>query len=310
MAAKTNGMFALVKQAGKDFMDDECPTRAAALAYYTVFALPSLLVLILLVAGMVWDPQDFQEKLQGQLGQVLPEAGREEVGTMMQQAERPDTGRPLAAAIGIGMLVFGATGAFMQLQGALNRAWEVKPDPEQGGIKNFIFKRLLSLGFILGIAFLLLVSMALSVALQQLGQVMGTVGIVGEIINNVVSLVVITLLFAAIFKVLPDARIAWRDVWVGAFVTAVLFTIGKFALGMYLSRSNPGDAFGAAGSLAVLLVWIYYASMIVLFGAEFTQTWAERRGSGITPEEGAVRVVEEEKVVEKGSDKDAQRKRA
>ncbi|HEV7590806.1 MAG TPA: YihY/virulence factor BrkB family protein, partial [Longimicrobium sp.] len=184
------------------------------------------------------------------------------------------------------------------LQTALDRAWEVKPDPRAGGIKNFIFKRVLSLGMVLGIAFLLLVSLALSAMLTAVGGAIGALipgasAVVVGILQTVISLAVITLLFAAIFKVLPDAVIAWRDVWVGAFVTAVLFEVGKWAIGLYLGHSNPGKAYGAAGALAVILVWIYYTAMIVLFGAEFTQTWAVRRGSGIRPEEGAVRVTED-----------------
>lgn len=285
------GTFGLLKRAFKDFSDDECPRMAAALSYYTVFSLPPLLILILLIAGMVFDPAQVQEALQTQMGSLMGSAGADEVATIMQQAEQPG-GRGLKAILGIAAVTFGATGAFLQLQSALNRAWEVEPDPNAGGLKNFIFKRVLSLGMILGIAFLLLVSLALSAAITALGGVIGRIipganEVVLHIFNFLFSLVVITGLFGAIFKVLPDARIAWKDVWVGATFTALLFTIGKFGLGFYLGRSNPGEAFGAAGSLALVLVWIYYSSMIILFGAEFTQAWAMERGSGIEPEEGA-----------------------
>jgi membrane protein len=174
----------------------------------------------------------------------------------------------------------------------------VEPDPRQGGIKNMVTKRILSLGMILGVAFLLLVSLALSAALSAVGGMIGRLipggsEVVAQIFNFILSFVVITGLFAAIYKVLPDARISWKDVRVGAVVTALLFTIGKMLLGLYLGRSNPGEAFGAAGSLALLLVWIYYSSMIVLFGAEFTQAWAIRHGSGIVPKEGARRLNDE-----------------
>jgi membrane protein len=175
----------------------------------------------------------------------------------------------------------------------------VAPDPNQGGFKGFIVKRVFSLGMVLGLAFVLLVSLVLSAFLSSFGDSLGRFlpdGLsapVIEGINFAVSFGVITLLFAAIYKIVPDARMAWRDVWVGAAATALLFVLGKFALGLYLGRSNPGEAFGAAGALALMLVWIYYSSMIVLLGAEFTQAWAEGRGSGIAPEKGAVRVKHE-----------------
>ncbi|HEX7240674.1 MAG TPA: YihY/virulence factor BrkB family protein [Longimicrobiaceae bacterium] len=294
--------FELVKEAGKDFMDDECPRLAAALSYYTVFALPPLLILILMIVGAFVSREQVQEAMQTQMGSMIGQSGAEGVHTILTHAKQPGESRGIGAVLGVLAAVFGATGAFGQLQAALNRAWEVEPDPKAGGLKNFVFKRLLSFGMILGVAFLLLVSLALTAAISAMGGALGRVlpGLgepVLHVINFTVTFVVITGLFATMFKVLPDAKIAWKDVWVGAVVTAVLFMVGKFAIGLYLGRSNPGQAFGAAASLAVILVWIYYASMILLFGAEFTQTWAVRRGSGIEPEEGAVRVVEEKRHV-------------
>jgi len=285
-------VFELVKESAKDFSQDECPRMAAALAYYTVFALPPLLILILMIVGTFVSRDTVSEALSGQVGGMIGADGAKTIQAMIMQAKQPGGG-VMATILGLGAVVLGATGAFMQLQTALDRAWEVKPDPKAGGIKNFIFKRVLSLGMVLGIAFLLLVSLALSAMLTAVGGAIGALipgssPVVVGILQTVISLTVITLLFAAIFKVLPDAVIAWRDVWVGALVTAVLFEIGKWGIGLYLGHSNPGKAYGAAGSLAVILVWIYYTAMIVLFGAEFTQTWAVRRGSGIRPEEGAV----------------------
>lgn len=303
MASEAKSTFQLLKQAVKDFSDDECTTMAAALSYYTVFALPPLLLLIVMIVGAVVDPQDVREALHGQLGSLLGQAGGDEIRTILEKAQEtktPDSGRPVAAVLGVVTLLLGATGVFGQLQGALNKVWEVKPDPAQGGIKNFLVKRIFSFGMVLAIAFLLLVSLALTAAISAVGDVMGRVvpGL-GEallhVLNFAVSFGVITLLFAAMFKIVPDAEVAWRDVWVGALVTGLLFMIGKFAIGFYLGRSNPGEVFGAAGSLAILLVWIYYASMIVFFGAEFTQIWADRRGGGVAPEKGAVRVVQEER---------------
>ncbi len=293
-------MVGLIKSSIRNFIDDECPTMAAALSYYTTFSLPPLLILILLLVGFFVDPQQAQDALSSQLGGLMGAEAQQQVLTIIEQADRPDVSRGLAGVLGIGALLFGATGVVAQLQGALNKVWEVEPDPEKGGLKNFVFKRVLSLGMILGIAFLLLVSLAVSAILSAFGDgLAGMLPGVGEpllfLLNFVVSLAVITLLFAAIFKVLPDAEVAWRDVWVGAIVTGVLFVLGKFAIGFYLGQSDPGEAFGAAGSLAVMLIWVYYSAMILFFGAEFTQSWAERRGSGIQPQEGAVRVKQEKK---------------
>jgi membrane protein len=188
----------------------------------------------------------------------------------------------------------------------------VEPDPDQGGIKAFLSKRVFSLGIILVVAFLLLVSLVISAALSGIGDRMGSVLPSGlsepvlQALNLVISLGAIFLLFAAMFKVLPDAKISWRSVWVGAGVTAVLFVLGKYLIGLYLGNSNPGQAYGAAGSLAVLLLWIYYSSLIVLFGAEFTETWAqERRGETIEPEPGAVRVRREKQRVESSAPRPA-----
>jgi membrane protein len=300
MGMKTIGAkeaFQLVKESAKDFSDDECPRMAAALAYYTVFALPPLLILILMIVGTFVSRETVSEALNGQVGGMVGTEGAKTIQTMITQAKQPGGG-VMATILGLGAVILGATGAFMQLQTALDRAWEVKPDPKAGGLKNFIFKRVLSLGMVLGIAFLLLVSLALSAMLTAVGGAIGALipgasAVVVGILQTLISLVVITLLFGAIFKVLPDAEIAWRDVWVGALVTGILFEVGKWGIGLYLGHSNPGKAYGAAGSLAVILVWIYYTAMIVLFGAEFTQTWAVRRGSGIRPEEGAVMVTED-----------------
>ena len=306
-------MLTILKSTFRDFSDDECPVRAAALAYYTVFALPALLVLLLMIAGAVWDPQDVQRAMEGQFSSLVGSEGGSAIHGMIQSADKPGQGGILATVLSLGMLVFGATGAMMQLQAALNRAWEVRPDPKKGGLKVFVTKRLLSLGMILGVAFLLIVSLAMSALITAFGD---SLTFIPEPALHAVSLLlnfaVLTLLFAAMFKVLPDAKIEWGEVWVGAAVTSLLFVAGKFALGLYLGRSSPGDAFGAASAFAVILVWIYYAGMILLFGAEFTQAWAQHRGAHIEPEEGAIRVerqradgtADEKADVQKGVNKD------
>jgi membrane protein len=287
-------MFDLLKETFREFRDDEATRVAAALSYYTVFALPPLLVLLVTVAGAIWEPADVQGRIEGQIRALLGADGAEGIRAMLENANRPGAGGLLPTLLGIAGLLFGATGAFIQLQSALNTAWDVKPDPEQGGIRNFVTKRLLSMGMILGVGFLVLVSLALSAIVSAAGSSIerflpeSLSGPLLLVFNALLSLAVITLLFAAIFKVLPDAVIRWREVWIGALATAVLFVIGKFAIGFYIGQSDPGSAYGAAGSLAVILLWVYYASIIVLLGAEFTQVYARRKGVGIVPEAGAV----------------------
>ena len=288
----------VLKSAASDFGDDNGTNMAAAVSYYTVFSLPPLLILIITLASVVLEPAKIQEMMQGQLAGMVGRDAGTQITEILRSAERPGSGGAVSTILGIAALLFGAGGAFIALQGALNRAWEVAPDPNAGGIKNFVFKRLFSFGMVLGIAFLLLVSLAISAALHAFGDLIGgflpggAEAVLAQVVNLVISLVVISLLFAAIFKVMPDASISWRDVRVGAVATGLLFVIGKFLIGLYLGQSDPGSAFGAAGSLAVLLVWIYYSSIILIFGAEFTQAWATRFGGGIHPEPGAVRMVE------------------
>jgi len=298
--------FSLLKASGGSFLEDDCQTQAAALSYYTTFSLPPLLMVLLLILGALVDPQDIRGQLEIQMGALMGPAATEQIRSILAQLHQPGSGGTLATVLSVAGLVLGASGAFGQLQAALNRTWGVAPDPQQGGVKAFMVKRLFSFGMILSVAFLLLVSLVLSAGLSAFGGALGRMLPAGlsttllQILNFAISLLVITAVFAAIFKVLPDARVAWRDVWVGAGVTALLFVIGKFLIGFYIGRSNPGQAFGAAGSLAVLLVWVYYSSMIVLFGAEFTEAWVERRGGVITPERGAVRVLEEKRPVREG----------
>jgi len=203
-------------------------------------------------------------------------------------------------------LLFGALGVFGELQNSLNTIWEVKPKPARGfldGIKRFIVDRLLSFTLVLGIGFLLLASLVVSAALSALGEYIGArwppADFWLELINFVISFAVVTLLFAMIFKFLPEVDIAWKDVWLGAMVTSALFSLGKFLIGFYLGRSEVGNTFGAAGSLAILLIWIYYSAQILFFGAEFTQVYANRYGSKIVPDADMVRMTERERA-EKG----------
>jgi membrane protein len=310
VALDIRGTLGLLRESANGFMRADCPRMAAALSYYTVFSIPPLLVVVIAIAGFVWDPNDVRGAIEGETGRLVGPEGAAQMRTILESADSPGAKKGLAAIVGLLVLIFGATGAFIQLQSSLNDIWEVEPDPKKGGIRNFVMKRIFSFGMVLAIAFMLLVSLALSTALSAVGDAIG--GGASEtillILNFVLSFVVITCLFAAMFKMLPDAEIAWRDVWVGAIVTTLLFMIGKAALTIYLGRSDPGSAFGAAGSLALILIWVYYASMILFFGAEFTETWATEKGSGIRPEPGATRVIEKKQRIRDGKPAEVERK--
>lgn len=292
--------FGLAKDTFKGFLGDEAPWKAAALAYYTVFAMPPLLVILLEIASAIWDPIEVRRALTGEFQALMGQDVAGQIETMITTAEQRTRGSGFRVVLGVLGLLFGATGAFVSLQSALNQAWDVEPDPKRGGIRNFVTKRVLSLGMVLGIAFLLLVSLALTSVLSAAGRaLLGDLAeTVALAIEFVVSFAVISFLFAAIFKVLPDVSVSWRDVWVGGVATAGLFVVGKFLIGLYVGKSNPGNAFGAAGALAVLLVWIYYAAIIVLLGAEFTKAWMAKHGRTIEPEEGAIKVVEKKEMIE------------
>jgi membrane protein len=216
---------------------------------------------------------------------------------MLHAAADNADGEGLALVIGMGALLFAATGAFAQLQAALNRAWSVRPDPNASTIRDFLGKRLLSMGMIITIGFLLLVSLALSALITAASQAMVR-PLLGSVSDQVVqtldflaNVLVFWLLFSVMLRWMPDARIEWRDVWAGALATTVLFVAGKYAVAFYLGRGDAGRMFGAAGALAVLMLWLYFASMIVLFGAELTEVWASMNGREPAPESGAIHVM-------------------
>lgn len=289
MAFRLSLVKPLVTQTFREVGEDDVPSMAAAIAYYTVFSLPPLLATIVAIAGAILGPDEVARLISEQVDSSVGPNAAAEVETMIESASSIGGGL-WSTIFGVVALLFGATGAFAQLQKALNRAWEVEDADEGAGIKALISKRILSFGMVLTIAFLLLVSLAITAALSAIGSAASSVagdGIVGvgtQILNFVVSLGVVAGLFAVLFKYLPDAEITWKDVGVGALVTAVLFTIGKSLIGLYLAHASPGSAFGAAGSLALILIWVYYSSLIVLVGAEFTQVWAEKVGEGLEAE--------------------------
>lgn len=290
--------FEVLKQTIKEYGEDKLSRLAAALAYFTIFSIAPVLVIIISVAGLILGQQAVQNEIAGQIEGLVGS----EAAIMIQDmiASASDTGSStIATIVGVALLLFGATGLFAQLQDSLNTIWEIKPAPESG-IKKFITKRIFSFTMILGIAFLLLVSLVISAALAAVtryfeGLLPGS-DVLWQVLNYVITFGVITLLFAMIYKILPDAKIAWSDVWLGAAVTAFLFMIGQFAIGLYLGRSSVSSSYGAAGSLVVILLWVYYSAQILFIGAEFTQVYAKIYGSGIVPEEGAIKMTEEDRI--------------
>lgn len=292
----------LLKQTFSEFSEDDCPRMAAALAYYTVFALPPMLVVVLMIAGLFVTPDQVMDWFSAQLS----EQATEQLRTMVESASQQVSGGiSVALVLSILGLIFSASGAFAQFQRALNAAWEVEPDPDQKGrskVLHFLIKRLLSIGMIVVVAFLLVVALVvtglISAFTQSIATFLGSYGLSAAAstalvwtVDAVLSIALLWLLFSALFKILPDAKLLWRDVRVGALVTAVLFVIGKLLLGWYIGHSSPGSAFGAAGALAVILLFVYYASMIVLLGAEFTQVWAKHHDRRVQPSKYSVRVV-------------------
>jgi membrane protein len=286
-------MLSLLKQTASEWMEDDAPTLGAALAYYTVFSLAPLMTIAIAIAGLFFGKEAAQGQIFDELRVLLGEEGGKAVEEMVQSANAQPTAGVVATIISVIILLFGASGVFGQLQASLNTIWGVKPKPGRG-VLGMIQDRLLSFGFTLVVGFLLLVSLMLTAGIalmaNWLGGLMPGSETLAQILNIVFSLAMITLLFAMIFKFLPDAKIAWRDVWIGAFLTALLFTIGKFALGIYLGKSGVASSYGAAGSLIVLLLWVYYSSQILFFGAEFTQVYANRFGSRVAPADNAVPV--------------------
>jgi membrane protein len=290
---KFNEAISILKQTFWEWLEDQAPTLGAALAYYTVFSLAPLLIIAISIAGLVLG----KEAAQGQIFQELRGLLGTESGKAVQDIVQSTSADPstslLASVVGFVTLLFGASGVFGQLQTSLNAIWGVQPKPGRG-LFGIVRDRFLSFGFILAIGFLLLVSLVLTAAIaffgQQFGSMIPGMEALVQSLNSILSVAVITLLFAMLFKFLPDARIAWHDVWIGAFITAALFTVGKFALGFYLGKSGVASSYGAAGSLIVLLLWVYYSSQIVFFGAELTQVYANRFGSHVAPSSNAVAV--------------------
>lgn len=281
----------MIKRSFQEWIKDEAPRLAAALAFYTVFSIAPLLVIIIGVAGFVVGEQAVHGKIVFQIKGLIGAQGAEIIQTAIASTQKGGTNLQ-ATIVGFITLLIGASGVFAELHADLNKMWNVKPKPKQGIL--FFFKtRFLSLGIVIVIGFLLLVSLIISAALSYFGNYITNLNkdfyVILWIANYIVSFGVITILFAAIYKYLPDANIRWYDAWVGASVTTLLFLIGKFLISFYLAKSSIASSFGAAGSLILMLLWIYYSSQILFFGAEFTKIQASMRGPGIPPAKYAIK---------------------
>jgi membrane protein len=287
-------VFGLFKETAEQWIGDKAPQLGAALAYYTVFSLAPLILILLAIIGVIFrhDPAGAWNRMVEQMSYFLDRSAIQVVRDVAQNASHPAKGI-VATVTGVALAVFGASGVFGQLQDALNTIWGVKPKPGLG-IREFLRARFLSFAMVAGVCFLLLVSLAIEAFLKAFSHRIspslpgGTAFALG--LYFVFDFAIVGFLFAMIFKFLPDAKIQWRDVWIGGALTALFFLIGKWALGLYLGSGAAASAYGAASSLITLLLWIYYSAQILLFGAEFTQVYADKYGSHVEPAEYAVRV--------------------
>jgi membrane protein len=270
--------------AAKDWSKDRAPRLGAALAFYTLFSLSPLIVIVISIAGL-WFSANAGDQIFQQIGGLVGDDNAHKLQQMLVHPEHQKQGVFAAIAATV-MLLLGATGVFLELQDALNGIWAVQPKAGQG-IKGFIRHRLLSIAMVLGIGFLLLVSLILTAGMAALGKYFsghfGNLEWLWQMLNNALSFGVVALLFGLMFKYLPDVRVAWRDVWVGAFVTALLFTLGKYFLGNYIGKNSVVSTYAAAGALLVVLLWVFYSAQILFFGAELTQAFAHEAGRNVKP---------------------------
>jgi membrane protein len=273
--------WSLARETMASWQDDYASSMGAALAYYTMFSIAPLLLIVISVAGLVFGEQAARGEILDQLQSLMGANGARAVQALLASVNQPRAGL-LATALGVGALVIGATSVFGELQNALDRIWQAPRRPDSTGPWRWLRSRLLSLGMILGIGFLLMVSLLASALLATIQRWFGRyldLGVFASVVDFAVSLVFITFAFAMIYKLMPRVRVMWKDVWIGAGVTALLFTVGKMAIGLYIGRSAVASTFGAAASLVAMVVWVYWSAQIFLLGAEFTWVWARRFGS-------------------------------
>jgi membrane protein len=295
----------VLKQAVLNFFQDDSFSYASSIAFYTIFSLPAILIISLSVGSTFYERDVVQKELINQVARLIGPESAADIEQILINAALDSTGT-FAKIVGIATLIFSATTVFISLQTSVNKIWGLKSKPERGFVR-FLLDRLISLAMVISIGFILLVSLVIDTALvvvqTSLSKILaGWTLYIVTTLNVLISLGLITVIFALMFKVLPDAKIKWRDVWVGAIVTTAFFTLGKYLIGFYLGNSSVNSAYGAAGSLVIILVWVYYSTVIFLFGAELTSVYAEKTGSEIMPYHHAVKVqmVEVEKDVENG----------
>jgi membrane protein len=291
-------IWQLLKQTFDEWNEDKASRLAAALAYYTIFSIAPLLVIVIAIAGLVFGEEAARGEIVAQIQGLVGRSGAEVIETAIQNANQPATGS-IASIISIGALLFGAIGVFAQLQDALNTIWEVQPKPGRP-VKGFVRRNVLSFTMVLGIGFLLLVSLIISATLSAISSYFSHLvpgfDVLWQVVNFLISFGITSFLFAMIFKFLPNVQITWGDVWIGAIITSLLFSIGRFLLGWYLGNGSFGSTYGAAGSLIIILAWVYYAAQILFFGAEFTQVYARSFGSQIMPDEDAVSLTRDDRI--------------
>ena len=282
-------VFTVLKNAFKSWFDKDPFRESSVIAYYAIFSLPGLLVVVMTLAGYFFGREAVNNQVAAQFTSTMGSETAKQIQDMIIQASRLRNSL-LATIIGIITILVGATGVFAEFQFALNAIWEVKLDKTKSGIWNIIRVRLFSFGLIISIAFLLIISLVVSALISAFGTWLtghfsDSFLLVINLLNTGISISILAVLFAIMFKILPDARIKWRHVWIGSFVTAALFEIGKYALGLYFGKANPGTGYGAAGSVILIILWVTYSSMIVLFGAEFTHAYATMFSGKIAPSE-------------------------
>ena len=284
--------WSIIKCTVSGYFNNDSFLYAGSIAFSTIFSLPAIIMISLSIGSAFYERDLVQQELLNQIARLIGRESTEQIEKIILNATY-DMSSAFARVIGIGTLIFSATTVFVSLQTSLNKMWGIKPKPDKGWLK-YIINRLLSFAMVVSFGFVLLVSLLLDTILVLIQNKVNLIfddltAYLVAAANLVVSMAIITLIFALLFKILPDAKIRWRDVWVGAFITTVLFTVGKYLIGFYLGNSNINSAYGAAGAFVIILIWVYYSTLIFLFGAEFTSVYASKHGKGIVPYKNAVK---------------------
>lgn len=296
---RTLNFFILVKESAANFIADDALKFSASLSYYTIFSIAPMLIIAIAIGSFLFGRTAIEGHLFGEINSIVGNDAALQIQEMLRHTTLRKNNL-LATIIGVTVFFIGATGVFGEIQSTINRIWGLKAKPKKGVIKYFV-NRILSFAMVISIGFLMVVSLIASTLIgilnTQLNSILPEATFILVIVNNAVSLLIISLLFAVVFKYLPDSIVRWKDAWIGSLFTSSLFLLGKYLIGLYLSNSSGASAYGAAGSIVILLLWVYYSSILLYFGAEFTKSYALKHGSGIYPNLFSVRVEYEEKEV-------------